>query len=1048
MIKDYFFTKRRVMAICISFLILLVGFISLNTLPIEQYPDIAPPTIYISAEYTGADPNSVMNSVIMPIEEAVNGVEHMNYISSTASNGCADIQVFFDQGTNPDMACVNVQNRVSKILSTLPAEVVQRGVSVTKKQNSMLQIGSLVSRDGRFDADFISNYIDINVTPRLLRVNGVGGVKNLGNTYSLRIWFHPDQMEAYNLNPDEVISLIANQNFVAPAGSLGARSENKYEYTMEFKGRLSDVHEFEDIVIRSQHNGSVLYLSDIADVELGALAYSFSSNIDGKPGVVFIINQMAGANATEVNLNIEKAYREIEKQLPAGMEFCTLMTANDFLFAAIHSVVETLIIAILLVILVVYFFLQDFKATLIPSISIIVSLLGTFAVVKLAGFSLNILTLFALVLAIGTVVDDAIVVVEAVMAKLEDGNANPLSATNSAIHEVFSPVISCTLVFMAVFIPVTFMPGTSGAFFTQFGITIASSVGLSCICALTLCPALCVMLLRPKSGGEQKHNVNYYVKKAYNASYNALKTKYMRAVHTFVKRPAVSVIALLVAILAMVWVMKTTPSGLVPQEDQGVLLVDVTTTPGNTREQTDKIMKQIEKELANIPEIEHFANVSGYGMISQTGSCYGSFIIRLKNWEEREGVEHHIDMVLYKFYLASQSVKEATVVPFQMPQIPGYGTGNLTEVVLQDRQGGDMKVFAHHVNDFIAALQQRPEVEMAMTSYKENFPKYKVDVDAAQCVKVGLTPQNVLSVLGCYCGGAFVGNYNKYGKVYNIMAMASPEYTLSPSSLTNMFIKTASGSMAPLSQFVSLTPVLGSAVQNRFNLYNSITCNVQGAAGFSSGQVQKAVADVAEQVLPNGYGFEFGGMAREEAKMAGSNNTVLIYLICVILIYVILACLYESWLVPFSVLFSVPFGLMGAFLVTKLVGFDNNIYLQTGVIMLIGLLAKTAILITEFAVAARKNGLSIPEAARQACDDRFRPILMTVFTMVMGMIPLIIEGGAGSMGNRSLAIGVVGGLLVGCIALLFVTPVFFIIFQSLHEKVSHLKPVATDPSVS
>lgn len=1023
------------MAVSISVLILLIGFISLSTLPIEQYPDIAPPTINIEADYTGADANSVMTAVIMPIEESINGVEGMTYITSTASSsGNASIEVFFEQGVDPDMAAVNVQNRVAKVQSTLPQEVLQNGIKVTKKQKSMLQISALVSKDGRFDNDFITNYLDINVIPKLMRINGVGGVTNLGNVYSLRIWFHPDQMATYNLLPDEVISAISTQNFVAPAGSLGQKSSNMYEYTMEYSGRLKDIEEFKEIVVKTGDNGKILRLKDVADVELGALSYSFSSDIDSKPGIVFIVYQAAGANATQVNAQIGEAFEEIKNEMPAGLEFTILQTADDFLFAAIHNVVETLIIAIILVILVVFFFLQDFKSTIIPSISIIVSTLGTFAVVKLAGFSLNILTLFALVLSIGTVVDDAIVVVEAVMAKLEGGAQSARKATNEAMHEVMVPVISCTLVFMAVFIPTTFMPGTSGKFFTQFGITIASSVGISCISALTLCPALCGIMMRPKDEKVRK-NISYYVKKAYDASYSAMKNKYMKAVQIFIKKPVIAAVALVCAIVLMVWTMKTTPTGLIPQEDQGVILVDVSTAPGNTLEQTQRIMEDLKKDIMNIPEIETCASVSGFGMLSSAGSNYGTLIMRLKNWDDRKGIEHSINMVIYKYYLASQRVKEASVVPFQMPQIPGYGTGNMMELVLEDRQGGDMSVFAAHANRFLEVLQSRPEIDVAMTSYNENFPKYKVDVDAAQCMKSGITPQEVLNVLGAYCGGAYCGKYNKYGKVYNIMAKASPEYTLDPASLNNIFVRTGD-KMAPVSQFVTLTPTLGSSVQKRFNLFNAIFCNIQGAAGYSTGQVQKVIAEVAAESLPAGYGYEYAGISREEAKTAGSNSTIFIYAICVLLIYLILASLYESWFVPLAVLMSVPFGLMGAFFFTKITGFENNVYLQTGVIMLIGLLAKTAILITEFATERRAQGLSIIDAARQACDDRFRPIMMTVLTMVAGMIPLIIEGGAGAMGNRSLAIGVTGGMIVGTIALLFVTPAFFIIFQKLHEKVS------------
>lgn len=1023
------------MACSISLLILLIGFISLKTLPIEQYPDIAPPSVYVSTSYTGADAVSAMESVIVPLEDQINGVENMLYMSSTAySTGDVEIIVYFKQGTDPNMNTVNVQNRVQAAMGLMPAEVTQVGVTVSKKQNSILQISGLVSRDGRFDEQFIANYIDINLKPRLLRIQGVGAINMLGNTYSMRIWLKPDVMAQYDLTPNDVFAALQSQNLVQATGSLGNQSGNTYQFTMEWTGRLKTEEEFENIVIRATPTGEVLRLADVANVELGNVSYNYTSAIDDCPGVLFIVNQTAGSNATEINKQIAQIYEDVKKELPAGMEFTTLLTSDDFLYAAIHNVVETLIIAILLVILVVFFFLQNFKATLIPSISIIVSLLGTFAVVKAAGFSLNIITLFALVLAIGTVVDDAIVVVEAVMAKLEGGKyKSSYDATNDAISEVKMAVISCTLVFMAVFIPVTFMPGTSGTFFTQFGITLASSVGISCICALTLCPALCVILMKPKQE-EEKKSFTAYVRHIYEVSYTAMANKYQGWVERFIKRHKVAWILLLIAGGVFFYLMKTMPTGLVPQEDQGVILVNVTAPAGTTLKETDEILLKVEDRIKQIPEVESFARVAGYGLISGSDYSYGMFVVRLKPWDERKGIDHSIDMVMYRFYLACEDIKEASVMPFQTPQISGYGNSNSVELILEDRQGGEMSTFFDYANKFRAKVMERPEVSMAMLNYSESFPKYEVSVDNVQCARAGIDVATVLSTLGSYCAGAYVGNYNKFGKVYRVMVSAAPEYRLDASALNNIYIK-VNDKMTPISQFVTLTPKVGSATKNRFNLYQSITCNVNPAGGYSEAQAQKAVEEVFAEVFPrSGYGFEYGAMSRELAENAKSNTTGMIYLIAIFLIYLILACLYESWFIPFAVLLSVPFGLMGSFLTSKLCGLDNNIYLQAGVIMLIGLLAKTAILITEFAVEKHKQGMPILEAAIGACQDRFRPILMTVLTMIVGMIPLIIEGGAGAHGNRSLSIGVVGGMTIGIIAILFVVPAFYIVFQTLHDK--------------
>ncbi len=1029
------------MAISISVLILIIGLISLFTLPVEQYPDIAPPTVYVTANYTGADAEAVMNSVIMPLEESINGVENMMYITSTASNaGSAVIQVYFKQGTDPDMAAVNVQNRVSKAQGLLPAEVTRIGVATQKRQTSFLQINTLVCNDGRYDETFLANYLDINVIPEIKRIEGVGDVLELGNTYSMRIWLKPELMAQYGLIPSDVTAVLGEQNIEAPTGSLGENSKNVFQFTMKYRGRLKSVDEFKNTVIRSHADGSVLRLQDIADVELGALSYAFHGEMDSKPAVTFIAFQVAGANATTVNEKITNLLDEMSKKLPQGTEFVTLMSSNDFLFASIHNVVETLFIAIILVILVVYFFLQDFKSTLIPSISIIVSLVGTFACLMAAGFSINILTMFALVLAIGTVVDDAIVVVEAVQAKFDAGYKSPYQATKDAMSDVTMAVISCTCVFMAVFVPVTFMGGTSGIFYTQFGVTMATAVGLSCICALTLCPALCALLMKPSDGTKSKKSLNGRVRAAYNASFNAMLGKYKKGVLFFIHHRWMVWTALVATIVLLAYFMNTTKTGLVPQEDQGVMMINVSVSPGSTLEETTKVMNKVEDIIKQTDEVEHYAKITGYGLIAGQGTSYGTIIIRLKNWDDRKGSEHTANAVMSRLNAQFHGIKEAQIFCFQPGMIPGYGMGNSIELNLQDKTGGDMAVFYENTMKFLGALNQRPEVAMAYTSYAMNFPQVSVDVDAAKCKRAGISPATVLDALGSYCGGAYISNYNQFGKVYRVMMQASPEYRLDEHSLNNMFVRNGA-EMAPISQFVTLKKVQGAEVANRFNLYSSITANVNPADGYSSGEVQNAIEEVAAQVLPTGYGYEYGGMAREEAGNSGL-KTLFIYAVCIVLIFLILACLYESFLVPFAVIFSVPFGLMGSFLFAKIFGLENNIYLQTGVIMLIGLLAKTAILITEFAIERRRKGMGIVESAYSAAQARFRPILMTVLTMIFGMLPLMFSTGAGANGNSSLGTGVVGGMAIGTLALLFVVPVFYIIFEYLQEKIR--KPMAEE----
>ena len=1037
--KQKFFVKHWVAAFAVGVLVCLIGGVSIFTLPIEQYPDIAPPMVIVSGYYSGADANAVMKSVIMPIEEQINGVEDMMYISSTAnSNGTAEISVYFKQGTDADQATVNVQNRVNQALGLLPSEVTKQGVTVTKSVNSILQILSLESTDDKFDQRFISNFLDINVVPAISRVTGVGRIQLIGDKYGVRIWMKPDVMGLYGITPEEIIYAINEQNLVAPMG----RFENSIDkIDIEFLGLLNDMSEFEQIIVRATPDGEILRLSDVANVELGTKSYDFRTDIDGHPGTMFIINQAPGANATQVNAEINKTLDEISKTLPAGLEFKRLETSDDFLNASMRSVIETLIIAILLVIFVVYLFLQDFKATLIPSISIIIALVGTFSIVYIMGFTLNLLTLFGLVLAIGTVVDDAIVVVEAVMSKLETGKyKSAATATTEALNEVSAACISTTLVFMAVFIPVTFMSGTQGTFFKQFGFIMAGSVAISTLSALIICPALCALLFKPKNPNEEVHKgLNYYVKKGYDAAFNALLNKYIRSVSKFIKRPAFSWILLLAFSAGLVWLMTTSQKDLVPQEDQGFLLVDVTMAPGTYLNETEATTKKLEDYIRSLDDTELVGAVTGYSLMNGgAGTNYASLMVRLKNWEERDF--YSIAQMQYSIYMwAIVNMPEADVTPFQMPQIPGYGTGSMMELNLQDRSGtGDNEGFVAMAAEFTQKLNQRPEVSAAMASYSPDYPKYRLNVDVAACKRKGISPKTVVSTIGTNLAGSYIGNYIQYGKVYQVLVQADSEYRLDPSALDNIFVQVGE-KMAPASEFVTLTLTTGPAQERRFNLFPCYNMSVMPASGYSTADVRIAIDELMAEVFPDGYGYEFGGMAREEAATAESNDTVIIYSIAVLLIYLILACLYNSLFIPLAVLLSIPFGMFGAYLVMRplaALGININIYVQTGVIMLMGLVAKTAILITEFAMQKREEGLSPYDAAIGACKDRLRPILMTVLTMIIGMIPLIVEGGAGAIGNKSLAICVVGGMIVGTIAILFITPALYIVFQKVHERLT------------
>ena len=1024
------FIDRPILSCVISVLILLVGIISLVNLPMEQYPDIAPPTISVSASYTGANAETVQKSVVVPLEEAINGVENMLYMTSTSTNtGSGSIMVYFNQGTDPDMATVNVKNRVAEAEGLLPAEVTKVGVTVQKRQNSMLKILALYSPDDSYDRNFINNYFSINIEPRLSRIKGVGNVMIMGDEYAMRIWMNPAKMAQYKLVPDDVINILADQNVEAATGTLGEDSENTFQYTLKYRGRYQTPEEFENLVVKSLSSGEVLRLKDIAEVELGAQSYGYTSAVGKHPGSTCMISQTSGSNANEIIKEIDQLTAEIAKELPKGLVLEDLMSTKDFLDASIHEVVKTLIEAILLVILVVYVFLQSVRSTIIPSISIIVSLVGTFAFIYLMGFSLNLITLFALVLVIGTVVDDAIVVVEAVQAKFDEGYRSPYKATTTAMDGISAAIVTTSLVFMAVFIPTSFMGGTSGTFYTQFGLTMAVAVGISAVNALTLSPALCTLLMPPHidTSNGQKLSFSSRFHKAFETSFNRILFKYKGGVKFFFKRKWMAWSGLAIAVVLLVFFMNTTKTGLIPDEDMGTIFVNVTTPPGSSLAQTKKTMDKIAESIEDIPQLKQFSNVTGYSMLGGQAPSGGMLIIKLKNWKERPEKSDEISAVINQIYARTSHIKSGKIYAFAQPTIMGYGMGSGFELYVQDRAGGDIATLQEHANKFIAGLNQRPEISMAYTSFDTKFPQYMVEVDAVKCQRANVSASDVLSVLSGFIGGNYSSNFNRFSKLYRVMVQAKADYRLDKDALNNMFVRTGDGEMAPVGQFITLTKVYGAETLNRFNLYSSIAVNGMPADGYSTGDAINAIAEVAKQTLPVGYGYEFAGMTREEAE---TNNTVIVFAICIIFVYLILCALYESLFIPLAVMLSVPFGLMGSFLFAKLFGLENNIYMQVGLIMLIGLLAKTAILLTEYASTRRKQGMSI-----SAAGVRLRPILMTVLTMVFGMLPLVFASGAGANGNISLGLGVVGGITIGTLALLFVVPVFFIVFQTIQERV-------------
>lgn len=1030
-----FFIDRPVFSGVISVVIVLMGAIAIFSLPVEQYPDIAPPTINVWATYPGANAETVQKAVIAPLEEAINGVEDMTYMTSTASNtGDASIMIYFKQGANADMAAVNVQNRVNGVLSQLPAEATKTGVTTEKQQNAELLTFALYSPDDRFDQTFLNNYVKINVEPRLKRISGVGKTQLFGSNYSMRLWLKPDRMAQYGLIPDDISNMLAGQNIEAATGSFGANHQTANEYTMKYRGRLSTAEEFGELVVKSLQGGDVLRLKDVADVELGDEYYNYSSEVNGHPAAMMLINQKAGSNASSTINEIHEVLDDIKGSLPEGAEFVVLTDTNKFLYASIHSVIRTLLEAILLVVIVVYVFLQDIKSTLIPTISIFVSIIGTFAVMSLIGFSINLLTLFALVLAIGTVVDDAIVVVEAVQAKFDEGYRSPVLAADDAMKSVSSAVLTSTIIFMAVFIPVAMMGGTSGSFYAQFGITMAVAVGISAINAFTLAPALCALLLRPYTDeeGNAKNNFAARFRKAFNAVFNRMSSRYVRGVLYVVHRRWLMWSAIGVSIVLLMVLMNVTKTGLIPQEDTGTVLVSMNTKPGSSMTQTVKVMDKINYSLDSIGEIEYNGAVAGFSF-NGSGSSQAMYFMTLKDWKERKGEGQSVDDVIEKIYANTSDIPDATVFAMSPPMIAGYGMGNGFELYLQDKSGGDINAFKKEADKFVEALSQRPEIGEVYSSFATDYPQYWVDIDAAKCEQSGVSPSEVLSTLSGYYTGGYVSDFNRFSKLYHVTMQAPSEYRINPESLNMMYVRTSDGSMAPLSQFVRLTKTNGPSDLTRFNLFNAIAISGTPAPGYSSGQAIKAIGETAQEVLPSSYGYEFGGLSREESKT--TNNATLIFILCFVLVYLILCALYESLFVPFAVLLSVPCGLMGSFLFAWMFDLENNIYMQTGLIMIIGLLAKTAILLTEYAGKRRAEGMSLVKAAYSAAKVRLRPILMTVLAMVFGLVPLMLAHGVGANGSRSLATGVIGGMIVGTLALLFLVPSLFIVFQHIQERV-------------
>ena len=1039
------FINRPVLSTVISIVVVILGILGLVSLPVSQYPDIAPPTIRVTTTYTGANAQTILNSVIAPLEEQINGVEDMMYMSSTATNtGEASIEVYFKQGTDPDMAAVNVQNRVAKAQGFLPAEVTQVGVITQKRQSSMLLGFSFYSSDDKYDNEFLENYMNINIIPEIKRIQGVGDAMVMGTDYSMRIWLKPDVMAQYKLMPSDVSVALAEQNIEAAPGQFGERGNQSFQYVMKYKGRLQTQEEFENIVIRATSDGEILRLKDIATVELGRLTYGFQNNVNGHPGVTAIIFQTAGSNATTIIQDIQEYLKKVEPTLPPGVKVVELLNANDFLFASILEVLKTLLEAFVLVFLVVYIFLQDFRSTLIPAIAIPVALIGTFFGLYLIGFSVNLLTLCAMVLAIAIVVDDAIVVVEGVHAKLDQGYKSARLASIDAMSELGGAIVSITLVMMSVFIPVSFMTGTSGTFYRQFGLTMAIAIGLSAINALTLSPALCAIFLHPhdKNGEKKKTSLIERFHIAFNAAYDVTLKKYERGITFFIRRKFLSFAIVIATIVVMIFLMNITPTGLVPNEDTGTIFAVVDMAPGTAQERTEAVMEQVDSLVAANPAVKSRTQVTGYSFLAGQGNSYGTLIIKLKDWKER-GKGEDANTVIGTLYMQAQSlIKDARVLLFAPPMIPGYSVTNGFEFNLQDKTGGDLNTFYEVAQEFLGKLKERPEIATAQTSFNPTFPQYMIDIDAAKCKQAGISPNDILTTLQGYYGGIYASNFNRFGKLYRVMIQADPRYRINPESLQNVKIRNGN-EMAPISQFMTLTKVYGPDNIKRFNMFTSMSVNGSPADGYSSGQAIKAIEEVAAQSLPTGYGFEFSGMTREEQSSSGS-TTAMIFALCFVFVYLLLSAQYESYILPLVVLLSVPSGLMGSFIFAQIMGVENNIYMQIALIMLIGLLAKNAILITEFALDRRKTGMSITEAAVSGASARLRPILMTSLAMVIGLLPLMFAHGVGANGNSTLGTGAIGGMFIGMICQIFIVPALFVVFEHIQEKVKPLEWHDTD----
>ena len=1026
------FIDRPILSGVISVLMVIVGIIGLTRLALEQFPEIAPPTVRIMASYTGANAETVQKSVIVPLEEAINGVEGMMYMSSKASNnGTASIGIFFRQGTDPDMAMVNVQNRAATVQGRLPSDVVKSGLTVRKRQTSNIKQLAVYCPDSTFDRAFLANYTKINIEPRLSRIPGVGEVNVMGADYSMRIWLDPLKMAHYGLVPADISRVLDEQNIEVATGTLGAESQNAFQYVLKYRGRYEEERDYEQLVVRSLPNGDVLRIGDIARVELGSQNYNIIGETNGSPGVNISINQVSGSNANEIIKAIDREVAEIRQSLPPGIVIEDIESKKDFLDASITSVVETLLEALLLVVFVVWLFLGSWRATVIPAIAIIVSLVSTLAVIYAIGFSLNMLTLFALVLVIGTVVDDAIVVVEAVEVKIRARAGTggcPADQVAAAMKNVTSALVTTTLVFMAVFVPVCFMGGVTGTFYTQFGLTMAIAVAISLFNALTLSPALSALIMKPTS--TRLHD-------AFDRTFTKLTRGYKRRVAQQLRHRWPALLLVVVAIAALGWMMQHTKRGLVPNEDMGTVFINVQAAPGSSLHETYSIMKQVEARIKDMPQLRIYSLIAGNSNNFEQSSSNGNFTLKLKNWSERTGEGDDVQSVVEEIYRRTADISNAQIQVNTQNMLPGFGRINGFEMHVQDKHGGTIDELLQQTNRLIAALNERPEISRAFTNFSLNYPQYRIEVDAALCKRHGVSPNDVLAAIGGYVGGSYASNFVRFTKLYRVMVQASPEYRLDAESLNNIFVRNGSGEMSPVAQYITLTRIYGSETLSRFNLFPSIQVGGTAADGYSSGQAIEAIRQVAEATLPEGYGYDFGGMTREEATAQG--GSAMTFIICIVFIYLILCALYESLLIPLAVILSVPFGLAGAFLFARLWGLENNIYMQTGLIMLIGLLSKTAILLTEYASERRRQGMGIAEAAIDAAAVRLRPILMTSLTMVFGLLPLALATGVGANGNRSLGVGTIGGMVIGTAALLFIVPGLFVVFQSVEEKFRHKK---------